>query len=196
MEYTQKVIICYENGTPKLNSPRVYWSRVDITLYRLIDDFPMEDGHLPLPCVITGGYSARRAGTVTSGLSDQPSDEKTKTLFPPRGYMNSPLSSTFIPLSTCEYQGNFIIYNDCLETWQQEQFPCPVSNSESQNLGIWLRQISPNLIALSSTISACEKGGEWQMALELFASAHMAPWKNGQFNIFQHSALLQLELFY
>ena len=56
----------------------------------------MEDGHLPLPCVITGGYSARRAGTVTSGLSDQPSDEKTKTLLPPRGYMNSPLSSTFI----------------------------------------------------------------------------------------------------
>ena len=102
-----------------------------------------------------------------------------------------PLSSTFhLWISRQLYN------NDCLETWQQEQFPCPVSNSESQNLGIWLRQISPNLIALSSTISACEKGGEWQMALELFASAHMAPWKNGQFNIFQHSALLQLELFY
>ena len=64
-----------------------------------------------------------------------------------------------------------------IELPHQTEEVCSILKSNSAT---WMRQISPTLIALSSSISACEKGGEWQRALILFTSAQMVPslvWK-------------------
>jgi pentatricopeptide repeat protein len=40
--------------------------------------------------------------------------------------------------------------------------------------------VEGNRISFNATISACEKAGEWQQALQIFQQMAKDPWNNGE----------------